>query len=119
MLSRAKFLGIIIDDTLNWGPHIDYVAQKISCGSYAINTVNKYLSVTNLKSLYYSFVHFYISYGAMIWSSATKHRLQKYIECKIGLSEMYLMLDSMPHKPLSMILWLWTERRTIVGPSRT
>ena len=76
-VSHGKFLGIIIDETLNWGPHIDYVAKKIASGSYAINTVKKYLSVRNLKSLYYSFVHSYISYGAMIWSSATKHRLQK------------------------------------------
>ena len=103
MLVMLSFLGIIIDETLNWGPHIDYVAKKIDSESYAINTVKKYMSVRNLKSLYYSFVHSYISYGAMIWSSATKHRLilyNKYIECKIGLSEMYLMLDSMPHQPV-------------------
>ena len=99
-VSHAKFLGIIIDETLNWGSHIDYVAKKIASGSYAINTVKKYLSVRNLKSLYYSFVHSYILYGAMIWSSANKHK--KYIECKIGQSEIYLMLDSMPHQPLSI-----------------
>ena len=57
-VSHAMFLGIIIDETVNWGPHIDYVAKKIA--SYAINTVKKYLSVRNLKSLYYSFVHSYI-----------------------------------------------------------
>ena len=53
---------------------IDYVAKKFGSGSYAINTVKKYLSVRNLKSLYYSFVHSYISYYAMIvlWSSANK-----------------------------------------------
>ena len=72
---HAKLFGIIIDETLNWGPHIDYVAKKIASGSYAINTVKKYLSVR--KFLYYSFVHSYISYGVMIWSSATKHRLHK------------------------------------------
>ena len=65
-VSHAKFLGIIIDETLNWGPRIDYVAKKIGSGSYAINTVKQYLSVRNLKSLYYSFVHSYISYCAMI-----------------------------------------------------
>ena len=27
--------------------------------------------------MYYSFVHSYISYGAMIWTSANKHKLQK------------------------------------------
>ena len=38
------------------GPHIDHVAKKIASESYAIQ---KYLSVRNLKSLYYSFVHSY------------------------------------------------------------
>ena len=32
-VSHAKFLGIIIDETLNWGPHIDYVAKNIASGS--------------------------------------------------------------------------------------
>ena len=55
-IQRVSHLGIIIDETLNWGPHIDYVANKIASGSYAINTVKKYLSARNLKSLYDSFV---------------------------------------------------------------
>ena len=62
------FLGSIIDENVDWGPHIDYVASKIASGSYAINIVNKYLSVRNLKSLYYSFVHSYI-----LWCHDLEH----------------------------------------------
>ena len=35
------------------------------------------MSARNLKSFHYSFVHSYICYGAMIWSSENKHKLQK------------------------------------------
>ena len=35
--SIAKFLGIFIDDQLNWKTHIDYVRNKLSSGLYALN----------------------------------------------------------------------------------
>ncbi len=34
----TKFLGLYIDDGLEWGDHIEHVAKKVSSGSYAIRT---------------------------------------------------------------------------------
>ena len=76
-VSHAKFLGIIIDEDLDWGHHIDHVAKKVASGSYAINSAKRYLSVDNLKALYYSFVHSYLAYGTMIWCSAYQYKTQK------------------------------------------
>ena len=76
-VDHAKFLGVFIDDQLQWGYHIDYISKKITSGVYAINAVKRYLSVENLKTLYFSFVHSYISYGAIIWSCAYQYKLHK------------------------------------------
>ena len=76
-VSHAKFIGIIIDEDLDWGHHIDHVAKKVASGSYAINSAKQYLSVDNLKALYYSFVHSYLAYGTMIWCSAYQYKTQK------------------------------------------
>ena len=62
---------------MEWGYHIDHIRKKIASGIYAINSANRYLLVKNLKSLYFSFVHSYLSYGAMIWSSAYQCRLHQ------------------------------------------
>ena len=76
-VNHAKFLGIYIDELLEWGYHIDHIIKKIANGIYAINAAKRYLSVENLKSLYFSFVQSYLSYGAIIWSSAYQCRLHK------------------------------------------
>ncbi len=73
----TKFLGIHIDKQLQWDIHINYITQKIASGCYAINAVKRYLSRHNLKTLYYSLVHSYISYGTMLWGNAHKCHLAK------------------------------------------
>ena len=37
----------------------------------------KYLSVDNLKSLYYSLIRSHLTYGKMLWGSAYQYRLDK------------------------------------------
>ena len=51
-----KYLGVFLDDKLNWKPHIDYVSSQISkmCGIFAKlrYTTNLHL----LKSVYHALV---------------------------------------------------------------
>jgi len=78
-VTTTKFLGIHIDDELEWGEHIDYVAKKISSGSYAIRSAKRYLSVANLRSIYFCLVHSHIAYGIMIWGTAFQYRLHRLV----------------------------------------
>ena len=55
-VSKTKFLGIIVDQHLDWKEHIDL------CKPYTI---------------YYSIIHPYLSYGIMLWGSACKQYLHK------------------------------------------
>ncbi len=73
----AKFLGIHIDDELQWDKHIQFLSCKLSSGAYAINAVKRILSRYNLKQLYYSLFHSHLSYGILLWGSAYKYRLHK------------------------------------------
>ena len=40
-VNNANFLGIHIDDELQWGAHIDHLSKKLASGYYAINAVKK------------------------------------------------------------------------------
>ena len=73
----TKFLGIHIDDGLEWGDHIEYIVKKISSGTYAIRTAKRLLSVNNLRALYFSLVHSHLMYGNMIWGNACQYRLHR------------------------------------------
>ena len=76
-VSCTKFLGIYIDDELQWGEHINHVLKRVSSGSYTLHAVKRFLSTDNMKTLYYSLIHSHLSYGTMLWGSAFQYRLRQ------------------------------------------
>ena len=73
----AKFLGIFIDDELKWSVHINHVLKRVSSGSYALHSVKRFLSRDNMKTLYYSLIQSHLSYGTLLWGSASQYRLHQ------------------------------------------
>jgi len=71
-LDHIKFLGIIIDSKLNWNKHLHHCKNKLSSGLYALKTVKHLLPLQHLKSLYYTMIHPYLTYGTMLWGSSAK-----------------------------------------------
>ena len=71
-VDNIKFLGIHIDSNLNWSKHIQHCRNKMSSGLYALKSVKHILSRKHLKSLYYTLINPYISYGLLIWEATTK-----------------------------------------------
>jgi hypothetical protein len=57
--SSIKFLGLIINDTLTWKRHIDYITRKLNAACFAIKTVNSLLSREALKIIYFAYVIFW------------------------------------------------------------
>ena len=75
--SIAKFLGIFIDDQLNWKTHIDYVRNKLSSGLYALNISKHIISRQLRKCLYHTLIHPHLTYGLILWGSTYKKYLHK------------------------------------------
>ena len=61
LVKCTKFLGMHIDEELEWNNHIDHVAKNISRGSYVIRSAKQILSTKNLRSLYFSLVHSHLT----------------------------------------------------------
>ena len=68
-INSIKFLGFVLDDQLSWGLHINHIRNKISKGIGIIGKAKKYLPQPTLKTLYYSFVYPYLTYGIEVWGS--------------------------------------------------
>jgi hypothetical protein len=66
-ISNNKFLGIYINDTINWKHHIEYVLPKLSAACYAIRIITPYTSLESLKIVYYSNFNSIINYGLPFW----------------------------------------------------
>lgn len=73
----TKFLGLHIDEDLQWHEQINYCRKKITNGLYALNMSKHFLSTQNLKMIYYSLIHPFLQYGLMLWGSTYKKYLKK------------------------------------------
>ena len=61
-VNSIKFLGVILDENINWNRHIELVENKISRNIGILYRALLYLDKEILKSIYFSFIHSYISY---------------------------------------------------------
>ena len=78
-IPAVKFLGIYIDNKLNFEYHIKYIQKKISNSLFVINRVKKLLNERSLKTLYTSLIQSHLEYGVIIWSTCNSTSLQPLI----------------------------------------
>ena len=71
----AKYLGVILDENLNWKAYVKYLQKKLSSAVGIIAKLRHYLNHKNLLSIYYAFFYSHILYGILGWGSATKTTL--------------------------------------------
>src|SRR5215510_15792023 len=69
-LPKIKFLGIHIQDLINWNYHIDYIIPKLSSACYAMRSIKTVMSLNTLKTIYYSSFNAIISYGLPFWGNS-------------------------------------------------
>ena len=63
----VKFLGITIDQHLNWTQQCQEVSKEVSSNLYMLNSVKRFIPFDCRKKLYYSFIYSSLSYGLMLW----------------------------------------------------
>ena len=76
-VSKTKFLGVIIDNNLQWKDHINYLCNKISKGIGIIRKVRDVLNKDTLINLYYTFIYPYLTYCNIVWGRAANIHLSR------------------------------------------
>ena len=74
--SVTKFLGILLDENLDWKSQISNISSKISKSIGILYKATPYLNKFLLKQLYSAFIHSYLSYGNIAWGSTHKSKLE-------------------------------------------
>ena len=74
-LKETVFLGVILDENLNWKSEISHVANKVSKSIGIIRKSKFYLSTKSLRTLYFTLVYPYFFYCNLIWASTYKSNL--------------------------------------------
>ena len=66
-VSSTKFLGMWVDDQLNWKIHMSRLLTKLKCGLGMVQRSSNLLSTKAKKLLYYGQVHSHLCYGLGVW----------------------------------------------------
>ena len=75
VVKNTKFLGLLLDDCLNWKDHVNYIAQKLAKSIGILAQARKVLDRKTLKQLYYSFIYPYINYCNLTWGNSNETTL--------------------------------------------
>ena len=78
-VEETIFLGVVPDEHLNWKAHISNVARKIVKSIGIIFKSRFCLSLSSIRTLYYSLVYPYLMYCVSVWASTYPTNLNRII----------------------------------------
>jgi hypothetical protein len=70
----TKFLGIHLDNHLNWNNHIDQIIPKLSAACYTVRQMYHFINQNTRKSIYFTYFHSVVKYGIIFWGNSPKSR---------------------------------------------
>ena len=96
-VTETKFLGVIIDENLNWNAHINKLSKKLSCSSGILNSIKDNIPVELYKDIYYTLFESHLTYGITVWGGVKNSKIEplfkmqkKCIRILFGDKEAYL-----------------------------
>ena len=75
-VDKVKFLGVIIDDKLNWQPHIDHVTQKLNSSIVMIKRIIKFIPKSEYNKIYDALFKSHLCYCISSWGGIPTSKLQ-------------------------------------------
>ena len=69
--SSYNYLGLIIDDTLDWTIHITKIQNKVLSMNFALRRIRYCIAERTAWMLYFAFAHSHFCYMIVFWSSAS------------------------------------------------
>jgi hypothetical protein len=69
--TEARFLGLILENTLSWKKHIDQVVGKMCSACYALRNIKSVVSQDTLKIIYFAHIHSLLSYDIIFWGNSS------------------------------------------------
>ena len=76
-VTNTNFLGVQIDEFLNWDLHCNKLIKKLSSSLYMLNSTKNLIPTHVLNILYSSIFESHLRYGILFWSNTTLKNLNK------------------------------------------
>ena len=75
-MQETKFLGVIIDEKLKWGPHIKYLNSKLKCEIGKLYKIKGCLPTELHANLYHTLFESHLGYGISVWGGSSVRKLK-------------------------------------------
>ena len=72
-----KYLGVILDEHLDWNEHIHDLCNKLKRYFKTFYCIRRYLNMEQVKTIYYALIYSRIKYGISVFGTACKRKLTK------------------------------------------
>ena len=79
-VSSTKFLGVLLDEYLDWNLHVKTLLNKLAIGNYSLNMCKNMLKTHTKRLLYLSNIQSHINYALSSWGSMLTHSNLKKIQ---------------------------------------
>ena len=73
----TKYLGVVLDEKLNWEPHIKSLKSKLSRTSFIFNRLKNYTDTKTLLMVYFSLFYSHLQYCITSWGKAADKFVSK------------------------------------------
>ena len=75
--THIKFLGIILEENLNWTLQINEICNKLKRLFHIFYNIRNFLTKDNIKTIYYTLIYSRIKYGISLYSQAGSSKLKR------------------------------------------
>ena len=65
--THVRYLGVLIDDKLNWNTHTNIVVSKFMGGNSILSKLRYYVSKEILRTIYFAIFYLYLTYVTTVW----------------------------------------------------
>ena len=76
-ITSIKYLGVQIDQSLNWEEKLLIIAKKVSRGIGMLLLAKRYLPLEAVQMMHRSLIEPYFRYYSPVWGSANNNNLQR------------------------------------------
>ena len=97
--SHIKYLGVLVDQHLNWKYQISNVSKKISRSIGIMYRLRNFVDLQILKNLYYCLIYSHLIYGIEVWGSACQTTMTPIISLQKRAVRMMTFNDRIPEVP--------------------
>ena len=89
-VTHVKFLGVLVDEKINWKEHINLVCNKVARSLCVIRKISGLVNQDCLLTLYFSLIYPHLTYCNVVWSSIMTHISTAYFYFRKDSSELSL-----------------------------